>query len=139
MSEITLNITLHSSNCNRLPRHFIPWWLLIMNINAQIIFFPLQKLIAITIVFHISYQCAIMTEITDIALFYLKFITKSFSSALIAHNKHQCTNHFLCFAEINYNDNCFSQIIPMWHLSEIILKITLHSSNSNRLLTHFIP
>ena len=35
-----------------------------ININAQIIFFALQKLIAITIEFHISYQCAIMSEIT---------------------------------------------------------------------------
>ena len=35
-----------------------------ININAQIIFFALQKLIAITIEFHMSYQCAIMSEIT---------------------------------------------------------------------------
>ena len=35
-----------------------------INIKALIIFFPLLKLIAITIVFHISYQCAIMSEIT---------------------------------------------------------------------------
>ena len=35
-----------------------------MNINAQLIFVSVKKLIAITIVFHISYQCAIMSEIT---------------------------------------------------------------------------
>ena len=81
MSEITLNITLHVSNCNRL--HFIPQWLLMKNINAQIIFFALQKLIAITIEFHLSYEWAIMSEIT--------------------------------------------------------LNITLHVSNCNRLLRHFIP
>ena len=54
-----------------------------ISINAQIILFGLQKLIAITIVVHVSYQNAIM--------------------------------------------------------SEIILKITLHGSNYNRLLRHFIP
>ena len=31
--------------------------------NAQIIFFELQKLISIKIVFHILYQCANMSEI----------------------------------------------------------------------------
>ena len=35
------------------------------NINAQIIFFALHKLIAITIEFHITYQCTIMSEITS--------------------------------------------------------------------------
>ena len=34
-----------------------------INIKAQIIFFALQKLIAIKIVFHIPYQCA-MSEIS---------------------------------------------------------------------------
>ena len=34
------------------------------DINAQIIFVALQKLIAIKIVFYISNQCAIMTETT---------------------------------------------------------------------------
>ena len=34
------------------------------NIIVQIIFFALQKLIAIIIVFHISYQSAIMSEMT---------------------------------------------------------------------------
>ena len=33
------------------------------NINVQIIFFALQKSNAVTIVFHISNQCAIMSEI----------------------------------------------------------------------------
>ena len=48
MSEITLNIILPDYNSNRLLRLFIA----MINIIAQIIFFPLQKLIAITIVFH---------------------------------------------------------------------------------------
>ena len=34
-----------------------------MNINALIIFFALHKLIAMTIEFHITYQCAIILEI----------------------------------------------------------------------------
>ena len=34
------------------------------NINVQIIFFALQTSIAITIVFHIAYQCNIMSEMT---------------------------------------------------------------------------
>ena len=33
-------------------------------INAQIIFFELKKLIAMTIVFHKLYQCDIMSEVT---------------------------------------------------------------------------
>ena len=35
-----------------------------ISINAQMILFALQKLIKIKIVFHISYQCAILSEIT---------------------------------------------------------------------------
>ena len=35
-----------------------------ININTQIIFFALQKLIAITIQIHISFQSAIMLDIT---------------------------------------------------------------------------
>ena len=81
ISVITLNIPSHGWNSNRLLRHFIPYLLLMININAQIIFS--QKLIATTILFHKSYQCAIMSE-------------------------------------INFN-------------------ITLHGSNCNRLLRHFIP
>ena len=43
-----------------------------ISINAQIIIFPVQKLIAITIVFHISSQFAMMTEITlNITLHYI--------------------------------------------------------------------
>ena len=54
-----------------------------ISINAQMNLFALKKLIAKTIVFHISYQYAIM--------------------------------------------------------SEIILNITIHGTNYNRLLRHFIP
>ena len=64
MSEITLNITLHCSNCNRLLRHIVPYSLLMININTQIIFFTSQKLIAINILFHNSYQCVIMSDVT---------------------------------------------------------------------------
>ena len=64
MSEMTLNVTLHGSNDNRLQIHFIPQSLLMININAQIIFFSVKKSIAITILFHMSFQCTIMPEIT---------------------------------------------------------------------------
>ena len=90
MSEITLNITLHGSNCNRLLRHFIPQSLFMININAQNIFLALQKLMAITIEFHITYQCAIMSEIT----LYITIrgsnskINKTFYSIMIAYDKH---------------------------------------------------
>ena len=58
---------------------------------------------------------------------------------MIASDKPQCTNHFLFSVEINCNNNCISQFIPMCHMSEITLNITLHDSNCNRLLRHFIP
>ena len=50
MSEITLNITLQGSYMYDM-----------INMNVQIILFPLPKLIDMTIV---SYQSAIMSEIT---------------------------------------------------------------------------
>ena len=34
---------------------------------------------------------------------------------MIAYEEHQCTNHFLSFAEINCNKNCISHIILMRH------------------------
>ena len=34
---------------------------------------------------------------------------------MIAYDKHQCTNNFLCIAEINCNNNCIIKIIPMCH------------------------
>ena len=37
-----------------------------ININAQIIFLELLKLTAIKSVFHIPYQCAIMSEVTTL-------------------------------------------------------------------------
>ena len=41
-SDITLDM-LHGSNCNKSIKHFLPWLSLIVNINAQFIFFALQK------------------------------------------------------------------------------------------------
>ena len=35
-----------------------------IHFNAQIILFALEKLIAITIEFHIAYQCAIISEMS---------------------------------------------------------------------------
>ena len=56
-------IILHGSNSSTLRRQYILLQLLMINLNAQIIFFPVQKPMAITIVFHISFQCAILSEI----------------------------------------------------------------------------
>ena len=58
MSEINLSITLHCFNTETLYSIIIT----MININAEFIFFSLQKLIAITIV--ILCQCAIMSVIT---------------------------------------------------------------------------
>ena len=44
---------------------------------------------------------------------------------MIAYDKHEYTNHFLSIAEINYNNNCISQIIPMCHYVRDYLNITL--------------
>ena len=132
---------------------------------------------------------------------------KIFYFIMIAHDKNQWINDFLCIAEMNSNNNCISHIpmcqkqlyftnhtnvplcqkslhkiqfmvqtvingsdilfhdecfnmnaqiilfelqkwfamttishlIPTWIMSEITLNITLHSSNCNRFLRHFIP
>ena len=75
--------------------------MLIININAQIIFFILQILIGIRIVFHISYQCAMMSEIAlNITLHVTNVI--DYYDILFhndAYNEHQCTNHFRCIAD----------------------------------------
>ena len=57
MLEITFNITFHGSNCIRFTNKIYSIMMLMININAKIIFCALQKLIAITIEFHISYLC----------------------------------------------------------------------------------
>ena len=58
---------------------------------------------------------------------------------MITYDKHQCTNHFLCIAEINCNNNCIyftnNTNVP---LSEITLNITLPGSKSNKIIRHFI-
>ena len=107
-----------------------------ININAQIIFFAFQKLNAITIVFHIAYQCEIMSEITlNITIHGPNnngLLTKIIYTKMIAYDKHQCTNHFLCIAEINCNNNCISnRIYQCAFKSEITLNITIHGSNYN--------
>ena len=56
---------------------------------------------------------------------------------MIAYDKHQCTNHFLCIAEINCNNNCISLIIPMFHYVRNYFEQTLHGSNCNRLQTFY--
>ena len=64
---------------------------MIAHINAQIIFFAWQKLIAVTIVFRLLYQCTIMTEITlNITLYgsTCKIIKTSYS-IMIAYDIHQ--------------------------------------------------
>ena len=76
-----------------------------INMNAQIIFIPLQKLIAITIVFHISYQCAIMSEITfnitlqgpncdgKLQCSNRNRLRRHFIQIMIAYDKHQYASH----------------------------------------------
>ena len=63
MSEITLNISIHGSNYIKLLDVLFH---LISDDKKQciIIFFALQKLIAVIFVFHISQQYAIISEIT---------------------------------------------------------------------------
>ena len=56
---------------------------------------------------------------------------------MIACDKHESTNHFVCIPEINYNKNCLSNIIPSAIFSKITLNI-MDGSNYNRLLWHFI-
>ena len=57
--RIKLNITLQRSISKLFLRHIV----LMIIINAEIIYITLQKSIAITIDFHKSYQCTIMREI----------------------------------------------------------------------------
>ena len=57
--KMTLKITNHGSNYN-IVKTFYSIVIAHDNFIAQIILFALKKLITITIVFHISYQCAIM-------------------------------------------------------------------------------
>ena len=109
MSEMTLNISSHRSCWNRLIRYSISW-IFIINMHTQIILFPLQKLIAITIVFHRSYHCAIMSEMTLNITLHGSNCSKIFNCIKIAYYKHQCR-----IADMNCNDNCISQIIPMCH------------------------
>ena len=54
--------------------------------------------------------------------------------SMIAYDKHESTNEFLCIAET-------IRIVSFQYaiVSEIILNIILHGCNYNRLLRHFIP
>ena len=55
---------------------------------------------------------------------------------MIAYDKHQCTNHCLCIAEIHWYNTVLR---PMWHYVRSHFKYTLHGYNSIRLLIDFIP
>ena len=77
--------TLRGSNCNRLVRHLIPWRLLMKNINAEIIFFPVETLIAIRIVFHISYQYAKIKHYITCSNCNRDIFSKTFYSLMIAY------------------------------------------------------
>ena len=94
LSEITLNIpSKNLKNCSRLQIHCIPS-LVMINIHTKVIFFALQKLITITIVFCKSYQC-IMSEMTlNITLLgsNCNRLLKIFYSKMNVYDKHQCTN-----------------------------------------------
>ena len=82
--------------------------------QGQIIFIALQKLIAITIAFHKSYQCGIMSEITlNISLYgsNCNKLLRQFYSIMIAYDKHQYTNHFPPIAITIV----FQLIMPMFH------------------------
>ena len=84
-----------------------------ININAQNIFIALQKLIAITIVFHKPYQFALCEKLLS-------------------------TKHYLSSAETK-----LIAIIIVFHQCAIISVITSnipsHGWNCNRLLRHFTP
>ena len=62
---------------------------------------------------------------------------------MIAYDKHQCTNHFLCIEEIKCKKLITTVVvfyISLWCaiMSEITLNISLHGSNSNRLLRNLL-
>ena len=103
MSKITLNIILHCSICNGLLRHFIPYWLHMININAQITGFSLLKLK--------GKNCCISQMIPmwhyvrnhfkyNITRFYLYKISNTCFPIMIAYDKHQCKNHFFALQKL---------------------------------------
>ena len=112
--------------------------MLLLNINAQIIFFSVKKLIAITIVFHISCQCAILSAIT-------------LNIAVNGSNYNRLLRHFIpWWFLININAQmilfALHKLIAIrlyftYHtyvlLSVITLNITIHGSNYDRLLRYF--
>ena len=71
-------------------------------INAQIIFFALQTLIAITIAFHILYQCAIMSEIILNITLHGSNCTRlhTIYSIMIAYDKLHCKNIFIALKKL---------------------------------------
>ena len=72
ISEISLNLSLHYCYCNKLQRSILPLWLIMMNINAQLIVF------------------ALIIAFNDITL------KTSLDYLMIAHDKFLCTIYFLC-------------------------------------------
>ena len=134
MLEITFNIALHNSLWMKLTRNFLPWCLLMTNINAQ---FVLQKFNEKIIVLHIAYQWAIISGIT--------------SNITLHRSKcNKLVRHFLpiWLLMININAQFILQklitniivfkIASQCYLSEITLIITLHRSKSNKLLSYFL-
>ena len=88
MPKMTLNISLHGTN---LLRNFLPSRLLIININIQLIFFALQKLIVMRNVFINSYQFSIMPEKTlNISLH------GSNCNTIVRSNCNKIVRHFPC-------------------------------------------
>ena len=63
----------------------------------------------------------------------------TFYSIMISNDKHQCTNHFFGLQKLIAITIVVHVSYQNAIMSEIILKITLHGSNYNRLLRHFIP
>ena len=69
-----------------------------IKINVHIIFFALHELIATRIVYHISYQCAIMLEIT-LHITLLGCICKLIEIAIVLHVSYQ----YAIMSEISLN------------------------------------
>ena len=106
-----LNILLQCSNCNRLLDILFLNDCLWKTSMHKWLSFALQKLIAITIVFHKSYQCAIMSDIN-----WNITIHGSICSRLLRHLilywLLMINMNSQIIPEINRNQNC---ILPMRH------------------------
>ena len=89
------------------------------------------------IVFIISYQCFITSEtITNVSLHGSTVIL--YSSIMIAYDKHECTINFHCIAEIICFDSWFINSYQCAIILEMTLHKSLHYSNCNNELRHFL-